>query len=87
MRDRYFDANTPKVAVVVCFYMSAALVVSDMHTIYSLTPNERTDGVCVRCSSKSAGNVNPTSDPGIKLSLMVHQTCRYSFCYCSYSSQ
>ncbi|OJA19569.1 GDP-fucose transporter [Rhizopogon vesiculosus] len=26
MRDRYFDTNTPKVAAVVCFYMSAALV-------------------------------------------------------------
>ncbi|KAG0707462.1 hypothetical protein DFH29DRAFT_895869 [Suillus ampliporus] len=26
MNNRYFDANTPKVAAVVCFYMSAALV-------------------------------------------------------------
>lgn len=30
MNNKYFDANTPKVAAVVGFYMSAALVVSSV---------------------------------------------------------
>jgi len=54
MPDRYFDANTPKVAAVVSFYMSAALVVSSVRNIIqNLAPNEPPDGVCVRWSSKS----------------------------------
>jgi GDP-fucose transporter C1 len=64
MRDtKYFDANTPKVAAVVGFYMCAALVVSTVrNVIQTPAPNERTDGVCVRRSNKRADDINSISE-------------------------
>jgi len=38
MSGKYFDANTPKVAAVVGFYMSAALVVSGYHIDSDYSP-------------------------------------------------